>query len=580
MSGIWGIYKTTGVEDIDYGRYLSSYNYPGIINKKFRISENTVFGRSSINKFGADRFNQSENGSFFLNEGVLLNFEKNQLPNVFISSYRENPELLFDSLTGTYSGAIDNKDEIILYNDYVSSKPLYYFVLRDQGGFLFSSELQFFPPVLKKLGIEIQPDTEAWKELSVFGYLLGTKTLINGVSKLKRNSVLHFSKNTGKVSVSKAKPESFEGSDDLNLEEIFNRIDGRFKKIIDDAHQKDISYGYRHLHALSGGLDSRVNVGLSFKSGYFDMKLLTFSESGVAEGKCASDFAASIGKSIDFIPLDNGKYLSTSLLPCGITGDGIVGIQGAAHQFYALENYKLDDSGIFHTGQLGDAVFGTFTGDEESLYRKVRKQCFFRNDDYFDKLFSSNSGFLQYGELGNKGYPLFIFEERFINGTLNGDRVSTNFTDSFSPFCDHEIIQLMYGLPADKYNGQKIYIDFLKSRYPFMLDSKIDRSFFKPKNYTVYKYGCLAKKVWRKFIDPDSMVPFGKWFRENKKLSTWLIGERNKLLAEYGSEQVINEYANLNEKDIMACFQSLTLLLAYDLHFGKNIVNKLPEKYR
>lgn len=58
-----------------------------------------------------------------------------------------------------------------------------------------------------------------------------------------------------------------------------------FKNAIKRAFEKDLEYGYKHLVALSGGLDSRMTAWVAHTMGYTNMLNYTFSQTDYLDEK-------------------------------------------------------------------------------------------------------------------------------------------------------------------------------------------------------------------------------------------------------------------------------------------------------
>lgn len=574
MAGIFGFFSKSIDGDHQYHRYMFSSYFDHIVNRQFMFGESGIIGRSSLNKYEDDRFEHQENDFFFLNEGTLLNYDRKDLPGIFIRDYFKNEMLFFHRLKGSYCGAIvsRNGENICLYNDFMGTRPVYYYHNPQKKIFLFSSELKFISSVLKKEKVDIEPEELAWKELSINGYLIGDHTLIKNVKKLPRNSLLYWNRTENYVEVKSQGFDIDEAERLENTKEVFDAIESRLRWNIRASREKDRSYGYEHFQALSGGLDSRVNTGLGQHLGYVDAKALTFTQSGTSEEACARAFARNAGINHIVSYLDDGHFIMTDLMATGLANDGMIKIHGGAHQYHNIKNNIKDHYGMFHSGQIGDAVFGSFTRWGRPVYEMVRKQAFFRDDSTFDHYFKDDARINKYDQYGEKGYMRYTLEERVVNSAFNGDQICYHFCDAYSPFCDRELISILYNQPANHLRNQKIYFDFLKERFPFLLKVRLDRSFFAPYHYRLYYWGNFLFRIWKKLNKREHMNPHQVWFDENPAMRKWLYKEYKRLHLLYGDEKFLQSLLRFDEKTITGHMQPLTLLLAYDTLFGEQLV--------
>jgi len=583
MAGIYGIFADSFDKDFPYYKRMFSSGFENVTDKQVTVGDRGVIGRSSLNRFPDDRFFHKDSGDLFLNEGVLLNYDRKDLPDAFFRDYRSKGDTFFRDLAGSYCGLIasGNGRKLILYNDFLSTRPVYYY--HDPGAniFMFSSELKFFTPVFRQMGIPFEPNVLAWQELSVNGYLIGNHTLITGVEKLPRNSLLVWDDAGGDLTVKSQGADLDSGHVYDSKEKLYDDISSRLLWNIRASREKDLSYGYEHFQVLSGGLDSRLNVALAHHLGYDPGQTLTFTQSGTTEESCARAFGRYLGLNHKVEHLDGGNYLKSDLFASGLANDGLVMIHGAAQQYYNIRKSMRGEYGMLHSGQIGGAVFGSFTRWRKQLYEMVRKQAFFRDDSVFDRYFTNHPRINNYASIPKKGYSLYALEERMVNATFNGDIVCSHFTDSYSPFCDRELINMMYSQPVELLKDQKIYFDFLKARFPFILSIPIDRSFFKPTSYYRYAIGRDLMKVWRKLNRKEDMNPYQSWFRENPGLRKWLDEQYREYRALYGDVAWLQDLVRFDKSSVLGYLQPLTLFLAYDTHFGeRRMFTEQTEKKR
>src|SRR5690625_2925516 len=108
--------------------YKNFYNagVPDRIQEEIKFGK-FRFGRSVLNKFQEDRF-LFENEEFIICfEGI--NYSEIKTPEDFIKNYRKKGKNFVSDLKGSFSGFIFSKlsQEIILFNDFLSTRVLYYY---------------------------------------------------------------------------------------------------------------------------------------------------------------------------------------------------------------------------------------------------------------------------------------------------------------------------------------------------------------------------------------------------------------------------------------------------------------------
>lgn len=359
MAGIYGVLSTSElVVDTPIYNYFYTSTFSHSLNEE-RKYKNCIFGRSVISKFLNDRVLFDDEELIIGFEGLFYNKEDVKSSDTIKRWYEEMGSDFVEKIKGQFSGFLYDKrlDRLIIFNDHLSTKPLY--IYKSVDIFIFASELKVITKLLRKLNIKKELDYDAVYSMLTFGYMLNDITLEKNTKKLDYATVLEIDKS---LHTSQQQYYKYNKTEDFSLskKEIIEKIDELLVQSVKQCWQKDDEYEYKHYSFLSGGLDSRVNVFLAKELGYDDVLTMTFSQSGSSDQKIAQEIADNESYKHVFYPLDNGSFLEQDLKRFVSANDGLVNLIGSAAGYEFLQSLGKNDFGALHTGQIGDLLFGSY----------------------------------------------------------------------------------------------------------------------------------------------------------------------------------------------------------------------------
>lgn len=524
--------------------------------------------RFTNNKFINDKVFVQNDEIIIVIDGVIFNYNKlrkgkEDNADIVKRLYKEKGNDFFKYFKGEYSGILYDKikDKTIVYTNHTGSKNIFYY--KDDNHFIVSSELKILTQILKKLNIKYSINEFSCYCLLTYGYMLEDNTLIQEISKLTAgNYLLYENEDLSKINYFKLENEPYLTE---SKNEIIENLDKLFREAVKIRFSKDDEYGYKHIAPLSGGLDSRMTVMVAHELGFENCLNVTCSQNNYLDEKIAKKISADINNKWLFFSLDNGNYLK-NIEDCIICNDGIVLYSGSAHVLDMFKNINFNKYGLYHTGQIGDAVLGSFLSD------KIKK-----NPNIYDGTYSNliiNKIEAKINPIINKydSEEIFKFYNRAFNGAFNGDWTVNQFTEASSPFCDIDFLQYALRIPPRYKYREKIYIEWIIKKYPMIASYKWEKTGIKPtlsdNKLRMYKY---SEKILRKiFIRKErSMNPFNDWYKNNLNL--------RKFVSEYLNENlyVLDKYPELfkasnyliENGSLMEKTQVMTLLGAIKLLF-------------
>lgn len=569
MAGIYGVYSKNQLELTSIYNSFYSSTLDNIINEDFKYN-NFIYGRSVMNKFLDDRVLYEDNNIIIGFEGVFFNKEDTKSYETILKWYKKKGIEFVQDIKGQFCGFIYDKqsDKLFIYNDHLSTKPLY--IYKNSEIFIFSSELKVITKLLKELNIKKELDYDAIYSMLTFGYMLNDITYEKNTKKLKYGTVLKVDRS---FESSEKKYFEFNKKEDFTLskDEIIEEIDKLLISSVKNCWDKDKEYDYNHYSFLSGGLDSRVNLFLAKELGYEDILTMTFSQSGSSDDKVAEKIANKENFKHIFYSLDNGKFLEKDLEKYVLANDGLNNLTGFASGYDFLSTLNHNNFGALHTGQIGDLLFGSYVKKDF----KATDGIMSNQIELVDKI----SFIKEYKNKYNNNSEVFGYEQRVINGTFNGDRTGSHFTDNISPFYDKKLIEFCLRIPNKYKKDETIYLDWFNKKHKNISNYIWESAGVRPTNINYVKIAKNIKRykngIFRRIgLNINDMNPFDVWLRSNTKIlgNLDLVFEKNiNTIKDKSLKNILSNMYNCNIKYSYYGrnnkFLVITLLLSLKLNF-------------
>jgi asparagine synthase (glutamine-hydrolysing) len=559
-------------------KLFNKNNNSSLINNKLTIGDFYIEQRT-LNKFLNDKVFEYNTKYFVLTEGIILNsidlkrkYNGNTLYETIIHMYQKNGDDFFKEFRGTFSGVFfdKEKDKKIIYTSHTGEKEVFYYLLDDS--IVFGSEINYILEYLKNNNIRYYLSRESAYYLLTYGYMLEDYSLISGVKKLTAGHYILFENGKFKL----VQYHRFNNIDkiDQSEDEIINTIDFLFRTAIQKNFEKDKEYGFKHLVALSGGLDSRMTTWVAHDMGYGDNIVnYTFSQSDFLDETTPKKIARDLKHEWIFKFLDNGVFLKNI--------DDVTRISGGEVLYYTLSHTKslfdlldLGKFGVNHTGQVGGIIKGYYNKNEPL------KMGGANSTKLLDRL--------SYGNLKSyKNEAEFILYNRQFNGTLKGNLVSQEKMESLSPFLYVDLMEYALSIP-DRFNKNEIFIKWMLTKYPQAanyvwdeINGKVtDKQINILGHRTTYKQ--LPKKTIRYIMkklnfeisnlkSKNHMNPLDYWYNTNSDLKNFMDSYYNTNIDRLDFDQQLKsdciflyEKGNCIEKN-----QVLSLLSHLKLYYGE-----------
>ena len=419
--------------------------------------------RRVVNKFMNDRLFFEDELYLVIVEGVVLNthelmqqYASDSWKQCIIRMYQTKGEPFFNSFRGSFSGALfdKKKDKWLIYTGQTGEKQVFY--SQTPGGHLFGSEMRFMVDCLKYNHIPVTIDeTGAYMSLT-HGFCFEDRTLVKEVHKLTAGHYLRLSSDG--LEIIRYHRFSNKPDNSITQEQAIETIDALFRQAIMRQFEKDREYGYRHLTCLSGGLDSRMTAWVAHQMGYTDQLNITYSQSGYLDFSIAQQIAIDLHHDWLFKPLDGGDCVNKIEEITPLTF-GSANFFGLSHGKSMEDLINYEPFGIIHTGQIGDAVIGTFfKKNQYNTHIEIGQGAY--SFELIERL--KDYKFVDYYE----NEEIFCLYTRAFTGANQGLLTFQENSESCSPFTDVDFLEYCYSIPLSLRFGHKIYFDWILSKYP------------------------------------------------------------------------------------------------------------------
>ena len=417
-------------------------------------------------------------------------------------------ELFWSKLRGKFCGFVFYKKErkAVFFTDHLAQRRLFY--QKVDNRILISTDLKFISDNQNTFLL----DNESIKQYLIWGFMLENNTLIKDISRCRVGEYIKVSNNN--LSVNKFFDIEEESFTDLSESDILSKLDLLFKNAIKRQFDKDIEYGYRHFGNLSGGLDSRMTIGIAHKLGYKDITVNTFASRFSGDASISFDIAEKLNLKQIFFPLvGNNIY---NMHDCAKLNQGLALSIGASHSLSSLDMINIDKFGLVHTGQIGDAVLGGAF---------IKKPYHEKAYNHTDGAYNGESSLNMKSNYSN--LESYLMSTRALQGALNGDWMTEKYTYGISPFLDFDFFMFTRKIhPKYKYK-HKLYFKWLISYYPELASFKYESLMARISKYSFinrinfYKKIAIFKFRQIVFKKSQNMNPYNMWLNNNKDLKNY-----------------------------------------------------------
>jgi asparagine synthase (glutamine-hydrolysing) len=535
--------------------------------------------RRKINpKFPDDKVFEDDEQLFVAVDGVLLNAV--QLRNSYALKnnfelvkllYNKFKEEFIKELRGDFSLILYDKllNKLLVYTNVNTTKPIFYFYDKNLNQFFFASNSYHLHQCLKLNGVKLTLNEFAIYSITSYGYVFGNNHFTNEIKKLSGGRYLYFTEKKKLIESSYFNLSSYP---QLNFteEKYISTIDEYFTNAVKLQFDKDLEYGYRHLSALSGGLDSRMTTLTALKLGYKNLDTFTFSSKGYWDEIIAKQISKRFKINNILFQLINGDYLKDFSKSLHING-GLLSYYVTSQIIGLYDQLDFEEYGLVHTGQVGDAIIGS-TLHNYSLHFKYNFAEPNYKAHYSSKL--EEEIIKEYSQ--HPSLEISKFKNHVENFTLEGNQFNYPYTESCSPFLDKDLLDFCLRIPLKYRNNHKLYYKWIINKHPeagdFFYEKTKKRTINKFYNKKINLYYNSIYRYYLKYLglkeDDNKLLNFNQWKNVNS-LEEWLDEIFKKNIDVIKEKPLINDIENqYKSKSFQIKLKALHTVLTYKLYFG------------
>ena len=508
------------------GNYSENKEPNLIVDKKVFLD--FYIERRTLNKFNNDKIFNEDDRYFILTEGIIVNksellerYQSDVFLDTIVKMYESQGETFFNDFRGSFSGVFydKKKNKKIIYTNHIGDKHVYYTKGRNNNELIFGTEINYLIDYYKYNSLEYEFEENAAYFMLTYGYMLKDKTFFK---QFKRLLPGHYIIVEGdEIQIKKYYEVDNTPLDEHSEENIIDKIDNLFRKAVKRGFEKNKEYGYKHLVALSGGLDSRMVTWVAHDMGYSeDIVNFTFSQSGYLDETIAKEIAGDLGHEWIFKSLDNGLFLK--LLDDVVQMSyGNALYYGMAHGKSCLDLINQDKFGVIFTGQVGGIIKGYYN----------RKNKLTMGGYYSSKLLNKLN-FEGYSDYDNQA--LFELNNRQFNGTLQGNLSYQQRGETYSPFLDIDLIEYALKIP-DHYQENELFFKWMETKYQKSTEYIWENTKSKVTARKLKVFGkevilrrlpfIIANRIFKKGLSRETknhMNPIDYWYKNNQELKIFM----------------------------------------------------------
>jgi len=380
-------------------------------------------------------------------------------------------------LNGSFVIAIWNARarQLVVVNDHLGLHPVYF--TRTKNRFLFASGVR---SLLTDPDVDRTLDPVAAAQMLTFEYPLGDRTLIRSVALLPPASILTLTADRMDIRsywTLEFSDLSVVRSEESYLEELYHLLRQAVHRQKHPAESGIL---------LSGGLDSRILLGLLTEDGPGALQSFTFGITGCSDARMAGQLARVAGTPHHFHELKPDYLLKVAEFGVRVTD----GFESVVHM-HALAN--LDRQArivpVLYKGYLGDALmgghlwlglWGGYSEEDQARLFFDRAAVLFKEAEHKD-LFServykevNGAAFESFREALNESHAGMVAnrfnhfdlrqrQRRFI---LNGLELVRSRVVVRAPFCDKDLVNFMLTVPLGLRLNRRLITEILIRRFP------------------------------------------------------------------------------------------------------------------
>ncbi|OJX83783.1 MAG: hypothetical protein BGP01_10230 [Paludibacter sp. 47-17] len=539
------------------------FNFQQEHRSKKYVRPGVMAGQFTSDRFHRHKFFEETEAGLLITEGLITNVEvlykKHHCSTAGRLIYKLIKTRSLQELHGNFAGVYYDHatQKLTAFNNHTGTQKVYYF--RSDSYTVVATDLKVLTTTLRSLGITLAPDYDAVEMLLSYGFMLEDYTFVTQIRQLTAGQLLHANKE--RLQLDRYFELGTIERKQCSKEQFIEQLEQQFQQAVHEEYALDEAYGYTSLATLSGGLDSRMTTLVAHKAGY-QQELINFSHKGYADEVIARQIARHYQLRLSTVELSAESL--TAIDDVVRVNDGMTLYSGASHVFQALRQLRLLNSGIVHTGMLGDAIMGSYLSAPFDTLPKSSSGAYSnrisnRSEQLFNTIVSRYCT-----------EELFKFYNRAFQGINTGYQYLYLVGESLSPFMHPDFIQLALSIPREYMYKERLYIDWMRKKHPQEAAFCWENIGGKPTNNDVMRRLYRFKRAVIKRLPvvtmwKNSMTPEQSWYENSEKVRKVLDTYYYDHYAHSVIDSHLQKQLNLlySQRDFTSKAQVLTVLAAF-----------------
>jgi len=410
MHGFFGSYGQVFKWD------LTAFNSKSFVARQHNMQSLHV-EQITLPKFLNDKYFLEEDDCFIATEGVL--FEADSATEA-IRRYRQGETCFWKSWRGSFCGLLydSRTDTLLVFNDHIGSKMLFY--AQTENAFVFASDLQ---AINRAIGPTADYSHFA-QAIIDSGCTNDNSTFVSNIHRLTAGQYLCVHGTDLRITEYHRFDNTPYPYDETTMVAQADRL---FRQAVERVIRKNEQEGLQHFFPLSGGLDSRMCQWIAHETASQPITNYTYSQSNHYDHLIPKEISTFLGNKWLFCPLDGGRYITDVDGVCART-EWLVNYMGPIEIDYFARHQDWQQVGVVLTGVNGDNIFATETDNAHEMAR--------------------------------------IYTQGFNGNSLGSPLVLQHYTESYSPFCDVDVLNYVLHIPTVKRRNYYFYDRWILTCYP------------------------------------------------------------------------------------------------------------------
>ncbi len=485
--------------------------------------------RNTLNKFIEDKPFIKKNGLIIVLEGVVLNKSKllkkyncGDFVELCSALYIRQGISFVREFRGPFSGCVCDlgKKKWYFFSSHIGDQFFFYYL--SKNSFAVGSNVDYVIDSCRQNNIRTTVNKSSIYQMLTFGYMADDSTYANEIKRMRGGAILtiDFSEAELKSSIDryfdiKKDKDRFKDARD---DEIIESVDNQFRKAVAMEYDKDKEYGYSHYADLSGGLDSRMAMWVAHSIENRTIQLGTWSKQYYLDETVAREIAWYWKDEILVRQLEDLQYLYDIDREIRLTG-GLLLYIGPTGAFRFLDSLNYHKFGLRHTGQIGDAVLGTFATKKRMGGLTYRSELY--SEMFMDKISKfRDSNIDKFDDM-----ELYMLDTRGFLCASN-HMADRNYFETTSPFFDADFLQLCMDIPIEKRVNHYMYKKWIMAKYPDAARFTWEKTRCRvDANYFDRKWMHIKKKIEHKLlrsVNKNSMNPLDYYLSKDECAKQWM----------------------------------------------------------